>query len=247
MTPYARDERLEVFPETNALADRACEWLCAEALAAVAARGRFTLALSGGSTPRAIYQRLAKHPELPWDRIELCFGDERTVPPDHPDSNARMAHEALTGQPFVRAERVHRIRAELPPDEAASDYEHTLRALFAGQSWPRFDVVLLGLGSDGHTASLFPHSQALTERTRWVVANWVEKLQSQRITLSYPAINAAARVLFMVAGEDKAAPLRDVLEGNAESEDIPARGVAPSTGELSFFVDRTAATLLQRR
>lgn len=239
--------KLVVFPDADVLADRACEWLCAQALAAVDARGRFTLALSGGSTPRALYQRLAKHPELPWDRIELCFGDERAVPPDHPDSNARMARETLTGQPFVRAERVHRIRAELPADEAASDYERTLRALFVRQSWPRFDVVLLGLGSDGHTASLFPHSPALTERTRWVVANWLQEPEAQRITLTYPAINAAAQVLFMVAGEDKAAPLREVLEGDATLEDIPARGIAPSTGGQSFFVDQAAASLLQRR
>lgn len=239
------EPEIQVYATLDALADAACERVCNRAWSCVQEHGRFTLALSGGSTPRALYTRLAQHPELPWDQIELCFGDERTVPPDHPDSNARMAAETLTEQSFVPAGRVHRMRGELPPLEAAADYERTLRSVFGTHAgFPRFDMVLLGLGPDGHTASLFPHTPALTERHAWVLANPVEKLQTQRLTLSYPVLNAAAELLFLVAGADKAWALHEVLEGTASEQHVPARGIHPQNGRVAFLVDGAAASAL---
>ena len=234
--------QLRVLESLDAVARAAAQWVHDRAWSAANARGRFTVALSGGTTPRALYTRLASGPRLPWDRTVFCFGDERNVGPDDPESNARMARETLTGQPFVNQDHVYRIRGELPADEAAADYEQTLRTLFPGtMGFPAFDLVLLGLGPDGHTASLFPHSPALAEETRWVAGNWVEKLRTHRITLTFPVFNAAAEVLFLVAGEDKQWALREVLRGKSPVQEIPARGVAPLSGKLTFLVDRGAA------
>ncbi|HUM13734.1 MAG TPA: 6-phosphogluconolactonase [Myxococcaceae bacterium] len=233
---------LRVLENPAAVARTAAQWVHDRAWAAANGRGRFTLALSGGTTPKALYRQMAAGPRLPWDRMVFCFGDERNVPPDHPESNARMAREALTGLPFVDQSSVHRIRGELPAEEAAADYEQTLRKLFPGTTtFPGFDLVLLGLGPDGHTASLFPDSPALSERTRWVVANWVEKFRTHRITLTFPVLNAAAEVLFLVTGEDKVWALREVLRGKAPVVEIPARGIAPTSGRLTFLVDQAAA------
>jgi 6-phosphogluconolactonase len=233
---------LRVLESQDAVARTAAQWVHDRAWAAANARGRFTLALSGGTTPKALYRQMAAGPRLPWDRMVFCFGDERNVPPDHPESNARMAREALTGLPFVDQSSVHRIKGELPAEEAAADYEQTLRKLFPGTAtFPSFDLVLLGLGPDGHTASLFPYSPGLGERTRWLVANWVEKLRMKRITMTYPVLNAGAEVLFLVTGDDKASALREVLRGSAPVEAIPARGIHPASGRLTFLVDRAAA------
>jgi len=233
---------LRVMDSLDAVARSAAQWVHDRAWAAVKARDRFTLVLSGGNTPRALYRRMADGPRLPWDRTVFCFGDERNVPPDSPDSNARMARENLTGQPFVNQSSVYRIKGELPAEEAAADYEKTLRTLFPGTTtFPSFDLVLLGLGPDGHTASLFPHSTALVERTRWVVANWVEKFQTHRITMTFPVLNAGAEVLFLVVGEDKAWALKEVLKGTAPVAEIPARGIVPTSGKVTFLVDRAAA------
>ncbi len=234
---------IRVLEDAAAVAREACDLVIAAAQEAVAKRGRFTLALSGGSTPKALYKLLAEHPELPWANIELYFGDERSVPPDNPDSNARMAREALTRMSFVPEARVHRIRAELPAREAAADYEKTLRAQFPHVAFPRFDLILLGMGPDGHTASLFPHTAALHERDAWVAANWVEKLSTNRITLTYPVLNAAEHVLFLIAGADKAPALKQVLEGDALVEDYPSCGVKPA-GQLTFLLDEAAAAEL---
>ena len=233
---------VRVFADLDAVADAACAHVCNRAWAAVQARGRFTLALSGGSTPRALYKRLALHPELPWDHIELCFGDERAVPPDDPSSNARMVAEALTQHGFVPAGRVHRMHGELPAVAAAASYAQTLRSVF-GQSagFPRFDLVLLGLGPDGHTASLFPHTAALCEDKAWVVASPGKNPETERITVTFPVLNAAAEVLFLVAGADKRWALSQVLQGTSEISDIPARGVRPADGSVTFLVDRAAA------
>jgi len=233
---------LRVLDSLDAVARAAAQWVHDRAWAAANARGRFTLALSGGNTPRALYRRMADGPRLPWDLTVFCFGDERNVPPDNAESNARMARETLTAQPFVNQSSVYRIKGELPAEEAAADYEQTLRKLFPGTTgFPSFDLVLLGLGPDGHTASLFPHSPALTERTRWVAANWVEKFHTHRITLTFPVLNAAAEVLFLVVGEDKAWALKEVLRGSAPVAEIPARGIVPTAGRVTFLVDRAAA------
>ncbi|MFT3922421.1 MAG: 6-phosphogluconolactonase [Myxococcales bacterium] len=236
--------RIDVFADAATLADAACTRVVSFIEQAVAARGRCVIALSGGSTPKALYTRLAAHPELPWNRVELCFGDERPVPPDHEQSNARMVREALTHLPFVPATHVHRIAGELPGQEAALDYESVLRRLFPDQDLPRFDLVLLGLGSDGHTASLFPHTSALGERQAWVVSHWVEAQQSQRISLTFPVLNAARLCLFLVTGADKREALHAVLEGTASIIEVPAKGIRPAQGELEFMIDEAAASLL---
>lgn len=235
---------LSVFATPEALADAALALVAARAQQCVQTSGRFTLALSGGSTPRLLYQRLAQHPELPWHAMQLFFGDERAVPPGHRDSNARMVEEALTHCSFVPRENVHRILAELSAHEAAAAYERTLRLYFDGPL-PRFDLVLNGLGPDGHTASLFPHSSALDESERWVVAHWVEAQRSDRITLTFPVLNNAAETLFLVAGKEKAWALAEVLQGSASVADIPARGVRPTNGTLRFFADASAAGQLR--
>jgi 6-phosphogluconolactonase len=219
----------------------------AQASSAVRANGRCTVALSGGSTPRSLYALLAAKPEIPWDKICFFWGDERHVPPDHPDSNYRMAYEALLAKVPVRPENVFRIRGEdKDADPAARQYEKFLQDFFhlsPGQL-PRFDLVLLGLGPDGHTASLFPGTTALTEQHRLVVANWVEKFKTFRITFTFPVLNAAAWVLFLCSGKDKAATLREVLEN--PSANLPAQGVRPTNGRLIWFVDEAAAGALSR-
>ena len=217
---------------------------------AVGQRGRFTIALSGGSTPRSLHTLLATNARtsLPWDRAFFFWGDERHVPPTDPDSNYRMAEETLLSKIPVAAANVFRIPAENPDAAAAAAaYEQTLRKFFALQpgQFPRFDLILLGMGPDGHAASLFPGSAALQEKSRLVVANWVEKFKTSRITLTLPVLNAAYCVAFLVSGTDKAAALQAVLEGDAPGEQYPSKLVRPSDGKLIWYVDRAAASGLK--
>ena len=244
-------EDVHIAADAAALARAAAEEFARLARAAITARGAFTVALSGGTTPRAVYTLLASDAILcaaiPWQHVAVFWGDERTVPPDHPESNYRMASETLLMKVPVAEANVHRIPAELSdPAAAASRYEAELRSAFGltGGDLPRFDLVLLGLGADGHTASLFPGTDALHERQRLVVANRVEKLHTWRITLTFPAINSAATVLFLVSGAEKSRPLRDVLEGVRNPERLPAQCIRPTNGRLLWFVDRPAAQLL---
>jgi len=219
---------------------------------AVAQRGRFTIALSGGSTPKNLYNLLATNARtaLPWDRMFFFWGDERHVPPTDPDSNYRMADETMLSKIPVAAGNVFRIAAENPDAAAAAAaYEQALRKFFAvgpGQ-FPRFDLILLGMGPDGHTASLFPGTAALQEKSRLVVANWVEKLKASRISLTLPVLNAAYCVTFLVSGTDKAAVLRTVLEENAPTEQYPSKLVKPSDGKLIWLLDRAAASALSNK
>jgi 6-phosphogluconolactonase len=209
-------------------------------------RGRFAVALSGGNTPRAVYSLLAsEHKELPWDRIHVFFGDERHVPPDHPDSNFHMASESLLSKVPIQEKNVHRIRAELEPEAAAKDYDDQLAEFFhlADHDWPRFDLIFLGLGDDGHTASLFPGSSALSDVSSRATANWVEKFQTFRITLTYPVLNHAANVIFLVSGESKAQILNAVLR--PEAEKYPAQGIQPENGRLLWLADQDAGRLLR--
>jgi 6-phosphogluconolactonase len=211
-------------------------------------RGRFTIALSGGSTPKGLYTLIAANAtSLPWDKMFFFFGDERHVPPDHPDSNFRMANEVLLSKVPVPVSNIFPIPAEIPDAAASADaYEKTLREFFSLKpgEFPRFDVVLLGLGPDGHTASLFPETAALRETSRLIVANWVEKLKSFRITLTLPVLNAGRLVGFLVSGTDKASVLHEVLEGKSQGEKYPSRMVNPTNGRLIWFVDRAAASEL---
>ncbi len=222
-----------------------------QARRAVQERGQFVIALSGGSTPRSLYSLLADDPSfrtrVPWERIRFFWGDERHVPPDHPESNYRMAREAMLSKIPIPSEDVHRIKAENPDaQQVAEEYEDELRTFFrlkAGD-FPRFDLVLLGMGPDGHTASLFPGTEALHERKRLVVANWVEKFQAYRITMTLPVLNQAAFVLFLVSGAVKAETLRLVLEGEGRKDPFPSQLVRPTNGRLLWLVDRPAGRLL---
>ena len=219
------------------------------AIEAVAQRGRFTVALSGGSTPKNLFTLLATNARtsLPWDRMFFFWGDERHVPPQDPESNYRMADEAMLSKIPVAAGNVFRVAAENPDAAAAAAaYEQTLRKFFAlepGQV-PGFDLIMLGMGPDGHAASLFPESAALQEKSRLVVANWVEKFKTSRITFTLPVLNAARCVLFLVSGADKAPALHEVLESDAAGEKYPSKLIQPTDGKLIWLVDRAAASQL---
>jgi 6-phosphogluconolactonase len=216
---------------------------------AVAQRGRFTIALSGGSTPKNLYNLLATNARtaLPWDRMFFFWGDERHVPPTDPDSNYRMADEIMLSKIPVPPGNVFRIKTENPDAAAvAENYEQTLRKFFELQpeQVPILDLILLGMGPDGHTASLFPGTAALKEKSRLVVANWVEKMKTHRITLTLPVLNAAHCVTFLVSGTDKASVLHAVLEENVPGEQYPSKLVKPSDGKLIWLLDRAAASQL---
>ena len=205
----------------------------------------FNVALSGGSTPKAVYELLAGSPyrdQIDWYRTHIFFGDERCVPWDDPDSNYRMAREALLSRVLVPAENVYPMKGDGDPDTNAQAYEQTLRTFFHVLEWPRFDLTFLGLGEDGHTASLFPETAALREERAWVVANWVEKLKSHRITLTAPAINYSQQILFLVTGEKKAMPLAKIIYGPRDPERLPAQLIQPMDGSLEWLVDRAAAS-----
>lgn len=210
----------------------------------------FCVALAGGSTPRRVYELLATesfNSGLDWSKIQLFFGDERAVPADHPDSNYRMVYETLISKVAIPATNVHRIHGEGDVNENARKYENYLRSFFSGQPWPRFDLVLLGMGGDGHTASLFPNSEALNEKSRWVIATRNEESGQDRITLTVPVFNHAKHVMFLVVGIKKAQRLEEVLRLQPGSEQLPAQAIKPASGTLEWLVDAAAASLLQNR
>jgi 6-phosphogluconolactonase len=233
---------LTVYESKEQLAEAAARLFVERAQRAIDGSGRFAVALAGGSTPQRAYELLADthRDDVDWDGVHVFFGDERGVPPDHEDSNYRMADRTLLSR--VPVGSVHRMRGELPPPEAAADYERELRGFFGGP--PVFDLVLLGIGEDGHTASLFPRTPALDVTDRLAAANPVEKLGTTRITLTAPAINAAREVAFLVAGEGKAEPLKEILEGDADPRNYPAKLIRP-TEDPTWMVDRAAARLLR--
>ena len=233
---------VEIFDTPDALAEAAARAFAERSKAAIAERGRFAVALAGGSTPEATFRILARdHADaVDWPDVHVFFGDERTVPPDHEDSNYRMAREALLDH--VPVGSAHPMRGELPPEEAAAAYEEELRGFF-GEEPPVFDLIMLGIGGDGHTASLFPETSALEVTERLVVANPVLKLDTTRITLTAPVLNAARDVFFLVAGEGKAEALEEILEGNPDPRAYPASLVQPPGGP-TWMVDKEAASLL---
>ena len=217
---------------------------------AIAERNRFLVALSGGSTPKALYSILANDKyaqQLDWSKVHFLFGDERSVPPTHADSNFAMANAILFSPLHIPSAQIHRMRGEDPPETAAAQYETTLRHLTTavpGQ-WPRLDLVLLGMGDDGHTASLFPGTASLTEQTRWVVPSTSPQGTRARVTLTLGVINHASVVLFLVAGRNKAAVVRRVLEQRpGDPVPYPAALVRPETGRLLWYLDRAAASEL---
>ena len=240
-----------VEPDPAALAYHAAHHLVELAEEAVAARGRVRIAFSGGSTPKATFALLADpaHPflqRMPWTELELFFVDERTVPPDHPDSNYRMTKEALLDHISLRPDQIHRIQGELEPEVAAAQYEFDIRRSFRleGAEAPRFDIVTLGMGDDGHTASLFPHTEALNEMGRLVVANQVPQKDTWRVTLTWPVINHAREVFFLIAGADKADRLKEVFLGPKDVERLPSQLIWPASGILTLILDKAAAAQL---
>jgi 6-phosphogluconolactonase len=239
---------IRVLEDLASLTAAAAEEVARAAERSIAEQGRFTWALSGGGTPRGLFQRLAGDPyreRIDWSRVHFFWGDERHVPPDDAESNYRMARETMIDALSPPAENVHRIHAEEPDAAVAARlYEAELRSFFAlgDGEWPRFDLMLMGIGKDGHTASLFPGGEAVHERERIVVAPWVPSQNTFRITLTPPAINRAARSLFLVSGEEKSEALRAVLEGAREPDRYPAQIVE---GNVLWMVDRSAARLLK--
>jgi 6-phosphogluconolactonase len=240
-----------VEPDSAALAWRAALQFVELAEEAVAARGRVRIAVSGGSTPKETFALLADpaHPfygRMPWQYLELFWVDERTVPPDHPESNYRMTRESLLDRVNMRPDQIHRMQGELEPEIAAAQYEYDLRRTFRleGAEAPRFDIVSLGMGDDGHTASLFPHTAAIHEMGRLVVANQVPQKDTWRITLTWPVINHAREVFFLIGGADKAAPLREVFLGPKDVERLPSQLIWPASGILTLILDKAAAEQL---
>ena len=244
---------IRILTDLDTLTRRAAQEFLQAATSAVAQSGVFTVALTGGSTPKPLYALLASDPalraQIPWDKMRVYFGDERNVGPDHPYSNFRMANEAMLSKVPLKPEQIFRMKGEYnDAARAAQEYEQTLRESFkiAEGQFPRFDLILLGMGDEGHTASLFPGTKALNEAKRMVVGNWVGKLFTNRITLTAPAINNAASILFMVAGADKAPALKGVLEGPHEPEQLPAQMIEPKNGKLLWLLDVTAGGMLSR-
>jgi 6-phosphogluconolactonase len=236
--------------DPNDLFHAAAAQVCRIGQLSIQTTGRFSLVLSGGSTPRGLYELLAQHPyrgQVDWNKTEFFWGDERAVPPDHKDSNYRMAKEAMLDKLGVLAERVHRIRSEDKDlNRAAIDYEAEIERVLGqvagvGRRPPHFNLFLLGMGEDGHTASLFPNTAALDETHRWVVAHEVAKLKANRITMTPPLINAAHFIMFLVAGASKAEVLAQVLQGPRDPQRYPAQLIHPLTGEVMWLVDRAAS------
>jgi len=243
--------KIQVVKDLEAISRTAAEMIIHQATAMRSCSNPFTLALSGGSTPRRLHKRLGHEytaaGELSWNKIHFFWGDERHVPPQDSQSNFRMAQETLFASAPIPVQNIHRVPAEEPDAIiAAEKYERELRSFFnlkTGQL-PRLDCVLLGIGADGHTASLFPATKALNEKKRLVVANWVKKFQCHRITMTAPVLNHAAQVLFLVSGRQKAEVLREILEGEYRPDLLPAQLIRPVHGKLLWLVDQAAAGCL---
>ena len=245
------EREIRILSDGAAIAQRAAHEFVQAAASAVREKGAFSVALAGGSTPKALYNLLATdaalRSQVPWDKMHLYFGDERHVGPEHPDSNFRMASEAMISKAPLKPEQVTRIKGEYPDTEqAALEYEKALRESFKLKDgeYPRFDLLLAGMGNEGHTLSLFPGTKALHANGRVVMRNWVGKLYTERITLTAPAASNAVRIMFMVTGADKALALKAVLEGPYEPEQLPAQSLQPKNGKLLWLVDMAAGGML---
>jgi len=249
------EPEIRVCVDSDDLTRTAAEVFARQATAAIAANGRFTVCLAGGNTPRSVYRLIASPPlaeGIDWQRVFLFWGDERCVPGEHPDSNYRMAAEALLDIVPIPRHNVFRIWGELPAERAAAEYETTLHEFFCEEeatrdqgATPCFDLTLLGLGDDAHTASLFPGTDAIQERKRWVVGHRVEKLNAWRVTLTPQALNASTSVAFMVSGKSKAEAVRHVLRGPHDPMRFPAQSIRPANAPPTWLLDREAAALLE--
>lgn len=241
--------RIEVWPNLAEASERGAQLFAEDAGRALVEHGHFSVALSGGSTPKALFSVLARDAAREplarvWPRANVFWADERCVPPGDEQSNYRMAHESLLAHTSVEAGSVHRMRGEDEPQRAADDYAVLLEREF-GTREPVFDLILLGMGADAHTASIFPHSPLLTnQETRLVAAPYVEKLRAHRLTLTLRVLNSAHLILFLVSGAEKAEPLRKVFASTERDAELPARWVRPTEGRLVWLVDEEAAQLL---
>ncbi|HEX3357610.1 MAG TPA: 6-phosphogluconolactonase [Tepidisphaeraceae bacterium] len=240
------EPEIKVLPDANAIARDAANRIVRLSEEAIEASGRFSIALSGGSTPKTLYTLLAS-PEfvtkLDWPAIDLFFGDERCVPPTHPESNYRMADEALISKVPIPRDNVYRMRGEIDPNEAAREYGLMLKDHFGDRG---VDLNLLGMGDDGHTASLFPGTAAVDEKDHRVVANYAEHSttgKSWRITMTFPFINKSQNIIVMVAGAAKAAALKDVLQGPRDPHRLPIQFVQPIDGQITWLLDTAAAAM----
>jgi 6-phosphogluconolactonase len=235
---------LHVFPDKPSFVDGSADFITDLAARALAERGRFIIALSGGGTPKPVYARLASpdyRDRIAWEKVHIFFGDERCVPPDDARSNYRMVREAWLDHSPIPAANIHRIRAEDEPALEALRYEQDIAGLYRSARLPAFDLVLLGMGENGHTASLFPGTAVLRETVRWVVAQYVEVMTAWRVTFTAPLINAARHVAFLAEGAGKAQMLRNVLEGPDQPDVWPSQLIQPVSGELHWLVDAAAA------
>ena len=236
---------IQVFENLDSLSQAAAELFIETATTATLHQGRFLVALSGGNTPRELYINLARTPyreQIDWSRVHVFWGDERCVPIDDPENNYRQAHDALLGRVPIPARNIHRVQSELEPDEAAKDYASVL-AVFAASplDWPRFDLVLLGMGEDGHTASLFPGSEVNVASPTLAVTAQYQGRPANRVTLTQVVFNSAHRILFLVSGEGKSETLANVLYGGYQPEKFPAQRIRPTDGDLIWMVDKQAA------
>jgi 6-phosphogluconolactonase len=237
---------IERFPDAGSLVHGMAEFFIEVANQAIEARDVFAVALAGGSTPRGVYELLASEEyaeAVDWSKVHVFWGDERSVPPNNPNSNYWMADDLWLGKSAVPKINVHRMKGELEPALAEDNYTRVLRDFFAGRT-AAFDLILLGMGDDGHTASLFPGMAAIHENEKWVVAHFVEKLDTWRITLTPAIINLAANVAFLVSGESKAERVKEVLEGPDQPDVLPAQIVQPTDGKLYWYIDEEAAAKL---
>ncbi len=240
---------IEILSDAHDVSRRGASLLLELATAADHQARRLSVALSGGSTPKTMFQILASDEfrgQMPWETVAWFWGDERCVPPDHEDSNYNMTHKALLEVAPIPEGNIYRMPAENADREAAAtSYERMLRAYFASSSGiPSFDLIYLGMGDDGHTASLFPGTKALAESRRLVVPNYVDKFQSYRLTFTIPMINAGRQVVFLIAGEGKADRLHEVMEGQRDPDRLPSQYIQPHPGQLRFFLDQAAAARL---
>lgn len=242
--------KIKTFSDIYKLSRAAAEFFVTLSKTAIRANGRFTVALAGGLTPESMYGILATDifvSRVEWDKIHIFWGDERCVHPRDLDSNYRMAREALLVSVPIPDANIHRIQGELKPDDAAQKYETELKTFFGANDLPHFDLILLGMGTDGHTASLMPNSEAAKETHRWVVATLHEDTNTWRVTLTHPVINAAANIVVLTVGENKAKRLQAVLEGPSDPLNQPIQLIQPTNGTMVWLLDEEAASLLSSR
>ncbi len=239
---------LKIYKDLEEVSQSAAQILVETAQSAAKARGKFSIALSGGSTPSRLFELLAEPPYrdlMPWSKTHVFWGDERCVPADDARNNAHMARQILLDRVPIPGEQIHPIASSLPPLKAAEGYQITLKDYFPGKS-AAFDFVLLGLGENGHTASLFPGTAVLEEKRNWVAEVYVASLQMWRVTLTAPILNQARKIVFLVSGASKARVLDQVINGPRQPEQLPAQLIQPAQGELLWLVDQAAASQIQK-